>query len=164
MVNVFFLNENLQLAKYRCDAVAIAYYFKDECPDSLGQLSDGYNRYKKVVEITFLKPIGHFATLHESIKIQMAWKNEHYPQYNSFLPSRDICKLIRRKVSEEFNNCWTRSYDNDGYPTYRYYTVLLEDGTMYLANGSHIAQNVYPSLVLTKEDFLKINPNAELID
>ena len=67
-------------------------------------------------------------------------------------------------MSEGFNNCWTRSYDNDGYPIYRYYTILLEDGTMYLANGSHVAQNVYSSLVLTKEDFLKINPNAELID
>jgi hypothetical protein len=162
MENVFFLNENLQLVEYKSDAVAIAYYFKDECPDSLYPLGD--KRFKKNVEITFLKPIGHSATLHQSDECLKAWKNEHYPQYNSFLPSEDICRLISRKLRKEFNNCWTRSDSNDDYPTYRYYPILFKDGIMYLADSSNIAENVYPSLVLTKEEFLEINPNAKLVD
>ena len=41
---------------------------------------------------------------------------------------------------------------------------MLRDGAMFMGDGSEVAQNVYASLVLTKEEFLKINPNIQLVD
>lgn len=162
MENVFYLNKDLQIENYKRDAVAFAYFFKDECVDSLYAL--GNDRFKKIVEITFFEPIGYHATLNISHKLQKDWAKKNYPQYHSFLPSETICGLIRALTARKFDNCWTRSYDDDGYPMYRYYPVILKDGTMYLGNSSTFAENVYASLVLTKEEFLKINPNAVLTD
>ena len=162
MKNIFYLDENLQPAKYKSDAVAIGYFFKDRCENSIYKL--GNERFKKIVEITFFNPIGHFATWYQSNKMQKAWGEEHYPQYHSFLPSDDICNLIRNFTDKKFDNCWTRSYEDDGWPQYRKYPVILKDGVMFLGNDEREIQNVYVSLVLTKEEFLKINPNIDLID
>ena len=161
MENVFYLNKNLQIEQYKRDAVAIAYYFQDDY-HSLYTLGD--KRFNKIVEITFFAPIGHGANIIQSNKLQKKWKDEHYPQYDSSLPSETICRQIHVKTYRKFDNCWTRSYDNDGYPQYRNYPVLLKDGSFYLGDGDEIATNVYFSLILTKEEFLKINPNAKLVD
>lgn len=74
-----------------------------------------------------------------------------------------MCKLIKASTHREFDNCWTRTYEDDGWPSYRYYPVLFKDGTSYLSDGSFVADNVYVSLVLTKEQFLEINPEVNLI-
>ena len=160
--NVFYLNKDLQIETQERDIVAIAYYFKDKCHDSL--YGFGKNKFKKNVEITFLNPIGHFASLLKSEDIQKAWKEKNYPKYYSTLPSETMCRLIRRQVRREFDNCWTRSYDDDGWPCYRNHPIFLHEGTMFLADGSDVAQNVYVSLVLTKEEFMEINPDIKLED
>ena len=162
MENIFYLNKNLQIETYKSDAVAFAYYFKDKDHNSLYQL--GNNRFKKIVEITFFDPIDHFANLIKSNKLQKNWCQKHYPQYHSFLPSETICKLINAKTNKNFDNCWTRTSDNDGYPMCRNYPVMIKDGRFYLGDTFGIVKNVYVSLVLTKEEFLKINSNAKLVD
>ena len=48
--------------------------------------------------------------------------------------------------------------------SFRKYPVILKDGFMFLGNDDRAIENVYVSLVLTKEEFLKINPNVELVD
>ena len=80
------------------------------------------------------------------------------------MPPEFICKLIKSVTDKPFDNCWTRNYDNDDWPFYRDYPVMLRDGAMFMGDSSEVAQNVYVSLVLTKEEFLKINPNIQLVD
>jgi hypothetical protein len=161
MENVFYLNKDLQIEKCKREAVAIAYFFKDKCVDSLYEL--GPKRFEKNVEITFFEPIGHDANLKASVKLQSNWQKENYPSYQSFLPSEDMCKLIMATTHRKFDNCWTRTYEDDGWPSYRYFPVLIKDGTSYLSDCSFVADNVYVSLVLTKEQFLEINPEVNLI-
>ena len=106
--------------------IAIACYHKDDDPDSLYQL--GKTRLGKIVEIMFLDAIGHKANWSESNKLTKEWAKEHYPQYQSFLPSKQICYLAKRKTDRTIDNCWTRTHGNDGYPQYRYSPIIIEDG------------------------------------
>jgi hypothetical protein len=160
MKNVFYLNKNLQLAEYKCDAVAIAHYFKDKNSRNFYKMGD--LRFKKIIEISFFKPIEHNLNYRQSQEAVEKYQKTHYPQYHAFLPSETIYNL--RPTNKKFDSCWTRSYEDDGYPNYRYHPIFLKDEDIYLGNGDEIAQSVYFSLVLTKEEFLKINPNALLVD
>ena len=160
--NVFYLNKELQLAKSKSDMIAIACYHKDDDQDSLYQLSK--TRLGKIVEIMFLDAIGHKANWSESNKLTKEWAKEYYPQYQSFLPSKQICYLAKRKTDRTIDNCWTRTHGNDGYPQYRYSPIIIEDGICYLCQSTSIADNVFISLVMTKEEFLKINPDIKLQD
>lgn len=162
MENIFYLNKDLQPVKYKSDAVAIAHYFKDETSRILYKLGD--NRFKKIIEITFFEPIGYNLNQPQSYDAIKKWQEKNYPNYQAFLPSEKICSLIRLKTNKKFDNCWTRSSGNDGPPRHRYYPIVLEDGTFYLGNWEEKAENTYPSLVLTKEEFLKINPDIKLSD
>lgn len=156
--NIFYLNKELQLIRDKTEMVAVAYYFEDEDPGSIDSL--GNARFKKIVEIMFLEPVGHKANWVESYKLIKEWSKEHYPQYHSFLPSRKICYL-GIKMFQKIDNCWTRTTDS-GWPEYRNRPVIMENGCDYLDHADTIVDNVFISLVLTKDEFLKINPNIEL--
>ena len=162
MENIFYLNKDLQPVKYKSDAVAIAHYFKDKCPNSLHSMED--NRFKKIVEITFFEPIGHNLNLPQSKDAIKKWQETLYPKYRSFLPSETICCIINQKTIKHFDNCWTRSYGNDGPPRHRYYPIILEDGNFYLGDWEEKAENTYASLILTNDEFLEINPDITLSD
>lgn len=161
MENVFYLNKDLHPAK-KSDIVAIAYYFKDDCNDELYQL--GQARFEKIVEIIFLDPIGHRCNRYESFNLKKIWGKKNYPQYHSVLPSENICRLIRKETNQKIDNCWTRSYDYDGGPQFRKHGIIFKDGDGYLSYEDYVADNVFVSLVLTKEEFLKINPDIKLSD
>ncbi len=162
MFHIFYLNRDLQIEENCENAVAMAHFFQDECHSSLYEL--GEHRFKKIVEITFLEPIDHNASLRESDKLQKAWKEKHYPQYHSFLPSKKLCNLINARSKRKIDNCWTRSYGDDDYPAYRYFPIAMQDGNVFFDYSLSKAKNVFVSLVLTKEEFLAINPNVELGD
>ena len=158
MENVFYLNKKLQPEDNPKEVVAIAHFFREENSGMIDALTQF--RFKKNVEITFFTPIGYNADRIESNKLQKEWGKEHYPQYHSFLPSEKVCNLIREITNRKFDNCWTRSYGDDGYPRYRRYSLIMKNGFMYLGDIEDIAEYVDapiapPKLILLVKIFIR---------
>lgn len=154
-----YLNKDMQFTENKSEAIALAYRFREKCLD--GAYCAGSDN--QIIEVVFFEPIGHNAILKESNQIVKDWGEKHYPQYKVFLPSTAIFNLDRMIGCHKLKNGWTRSYDDDGYPQYRYYPILWEDRRGVLSRCSSIGKNVYVSLVLSPKEFEKLT-NIQLLE
>ena len=154
-----YLNKDMQFTENKSDAIALAYRFREKCRD--GAYCAGSDN--QIIEVVFFEPIGHNAILKESNQIVKDWGEKYYPQYKVFLPSTAIFNLDRMIGCHKLKNGWTRSYDDDGYPQYRYYPILWEDRRGVLSRCSSIGENVYVSLVLSPKEFEKLT-NIQLLE
>lgn len=158
MKKLLYVNQNLQAEFDIQKSVAVVDFFKEtEVAD--GDCLDGLNLDCKLVNIAFFEPIGHNLTLRESLKLQKQWQEERYPDYRSTLISSSFVQMAQRYGWECFCGCWTRSLWNEGYPQYRNHR---EAAWPHDVGCSERLPNVYVSLVMDKQSFIKINPEVIL--
>lgn len=153
MNKLLYVNQNLKVETDLSNAVAVVAFFKEDVITGAVWLDD-LDLNRELINITFLKPIGHYQSLYESLKLQKKWQEHNYPQYHSTLVSKIFCKFIERYRLLYFDECWTRSRYNEGYPQYRTHPEAFG---FYGVDAEDKLPNVYVSLVMTKEDFIKIN-------
>ena len=152
------VDSNLKIVTDFRQAVAAVAFFKEDDSELYDRQDlEGLDTSQKLVNVAFFKPIAKDKTLQEILKIKENWQKEHYPMYHTSLISRTFCKIADTCLLDVFTHCWTRSADDDGYPCYRQYRVCYPYCEY---NNEDTVPNVYVSLVMTEEDFLKINPNT----
>ncbi len=150
------VDKNLKVVDDSRKAQAVVAFFQEE--DIYGKENlEGLNVYGKLVNIAFLQPIAHNKLFREHSELVEQWNAEHYPEYHSTLISERFHKLAKKFCLDTFNDCWTRSYESEGYPTYRNYLVSASSKRYDVFET--VVPNVYVSLVMTEDDFLKINPD-----
>lgn len=118
---------------------------------------DRFHFKKGFINIAFLEPIGHDATLRESILLTQEWLKTHYPQYHATLISCFFSVLAEKCGLDAFYDCWLREFESDGWPQYRNYPT---SACRRIVEGYEKQPNVYASLVMTKEEFEKLNPDV----
>ena len=152
------VDKNLKVVTDFRKAVAAVALFKEKKADVYDpeDLKD-LNTSKPLVNIAFFEPIAQNVTLDNHDQIKAKWRKKHYPNYNVTLISHNFSYIAKECSLNVFKCCWTRSASDDGYPQYRSYRI--SETCDYGENDN--VPNVYVSLVMTEEDFLKINPDVE---
>ena len=151
------VDRNLKIVTDFRQAVAAVAFFKEDDSELCDRKDlEGLNTYQKLVNIAFFAPIAKDKTWQEILKIKEKWQKEHYPMYHVSLISHVFCNIANLCLLDVFTHCWTRSAGDDGYPTYRQHRVCYPYGEY---SYDDTVSNVYISLVMTEEDFLKINPD-----
>ncbi len=159
---LLYVDKTLKVVSDSAKGIAVVELIKEQ--EFLGEsLLEGI-WFKPLVNIAFLSSIGQNKDLRESDLLRQEWGKENYPEYFSTLISSDFCFLARRFSLTAFNDCWTRSREDEGYPCYRTHPVLCQNGVVHEENPEQKMPNVYVSLVMLPEDFAKINPNIRLDD
>lgn len=149
------VDEELRVVDDFRKAVAIVGFFKETDIDQYA--SQEIDISKKLINIAFLKSIAKDASFAELNEIKEQWRQKNYPDYHATLISYNFQHIARYFRLELFDACWTRSFSDDGYPTYRGYRVSIPDNKGYTMKK--VVPNLYVSVVMEKEDFLKINPD-----
>lgn len=153
------VDSNLQVVEDFRNAVAAVAFFKEDEADLCDREDfEGLDTSKKLVNVAFFEPIANNKTLVEQRDLKEQWQQKHYPMYHATLISRVFCNIADNCLLNVFTNCWTRSSEDDGYPTYRSYRVAAPYNKF---SYEEPVPNVYVSLVMTEEDFLKINPEID---
>ena len=160
---MLYVDKALKVVSDSANGIAVVELIKEQeflGDDALGNIS----LFNKLVNIAFLASIGQDKDLRESNLLQQEWGKENYPEHFSTLISSEFCFLARRFSLTAFNDCWTRSREDEGYPCYRTHPVLCKNGFIHEENPKQKMPNVYVSLVMLPEDFAQINPNIRLDD
>lgn len=153
------VDSNLKVVTEFKQAVAAVVFFKEDDSELCDRKDlEGLDTYQKLVNIAFFEPIANNKTLMEQYDIKEQWRQKHYPMYHATLISRVFCNIADNCLLDVFTNCWTRNSEDDGYPTYRGYRVASPYNKF---SYEEQVPNVYVSLVMTEEDFLKINPEID---
>ncbi len=152
------VDRNLKIVTDFRQAVAAVAFFKEDDSELCDRKDlEGLNTYQKLVNVAFFAPIAKDKTWQEILKIKEKWQKEHYPMYHVSLISHVFCNIANLCLLDVFTHCWTRSAKDDGYPCYRQYRVCYPYAEYSYDDA---VSNVYVSLVMTEEDFLKINPDV----
>lgn len=151
------VNRELKVVPDMEHADAVVMMIKEEDITDKDDISD-LKLSDYLVNIAFLEPIGHNASLDESLAMHKQWRGRNYPQYNSTLISLLFYRTAQRCGLTSFKDCWSRSMYNEGYPQYRAYTMPASP--LDAAYGEKLP-NVYASLVMTKEEFELLNPDVD---
>lgn len=160
---LLYVDKTLKVVSDSAQGIAVVELIKEQ--EFLGDGALGnIVLFNKLVNIAFLSSIGQDKDLRESNLLRQEWGKENYPEYVSALISSDFCFLARRFSLTAFNDCWTRSREDEGYPCYRTHPVLCQNGVVHEENPEQKMPNVYVSLVMLPEDFAQINPNIRLDD
>lgn len=162
MKPLLFVNKDLKVETDPEKVIALVAFFEEQEDEVMDENDFGHLPLnQKLINIGFLYPIGYQRTLYESLELHRKWQKKNYPQYRSTLISVIFGRMAWRFDLEAFHECWTRSSDDEGYPGYRKHRKAL-----WPYNVSALARlpNVYASLVMKKEDFLKLNPGVVLED
>ena len=151
------VNRELKVVPDMEQAAAVVMLVKEEDITDKDDISD-LKLSDYLVNIAFLEPIGHDASLDESLAMHKQWQSKNYPQYHSTLISLLFYRTAQRCGLTSFKDCWSRSMCNEGYPQYRAYTMPASPLDVECDKK---LPNVYASLVMTKEEFEKINPDMD---
>lgn len=119
------------------------------------------NKVNGCFEITFLKPIAHLKNMDEAWFEKGQWHETHYADYHASLPRAESCLFANKGEKEPFfTNCPTSSDYADFHGRHDFWYKLDARG-LKVANKGGVSENVYVALMLTKEEFLKINPDVD---
>ena len=117
------------------------------------------NRFvNSFVNLAFLEPIGHEATLRESVAMCQNWQKIHYPQYRATLISSFFASMAKACGLKPFYDCWLRELEDDGYPQYRSHSTYAASR---FVEAYEKLPNVYASLVMSEDDFARLNPTVD---
>ena len=114
------------------------------------------------VEITFLEPIAHNKSRGDAWKERAAWGLKYYPSYRSILPRAE--SMVYANLGEKtvlFKNCYTSTDKTDWHGRVDYSKMIDSSGKAVRLNGE-VLENVYAAILITKEEFLRINPHVDL--
>lgn len=160
---LLYVDKELKVVSDAAKGVAVVDLIKEQEFLGDGALGNIF-LFNKLVNIAFLASIGQDKDLQESDLLRQKWAKENYPAYLSSLISSDFCFLARRLPLAAFDNCWTRSRQDEGYPCYRSHPVLCKDRIIYEEDYRQKMPNVYVSLVMPQEEFVALNPEVRLED
>ena len=87
-----------------------------------------------------------------------------YPKYLDFrAPHVQTCLLSNKDRKRlVFKSCCTCTQELDFEGRVRSWTALNQKGRQISVNLSDNVENIYPTILLSKEDFLSINPSISL--
>jgi len=114
------------------------------------------------IEITFLKPIAHNKSQTDAWKEKGRWGEKYYSSYKASLPRAE--SLIFANLQEKnivFKNCPTSTDIIDWHGRLDYQKMIDSSGNAVKPTGD-VFENIYGSIILTKEEFFKINPSVNL--
>lgn len=154
-----FVDKNLKVSCFD-DAVAmVALIHKNEpIAESIFLDDEFFDRFhfnKPFINIAFFEPIGHDVGVRESVLLIQDWVKMHYPQYRATLISCTFTSMADDFGFKAFHDCWLRELENEGYPQYREHVTF--DYYPQSSNPDKLP-NVYASIVMSVEDFTKLNP------
>lgn len=157
MDTLLYVNQDLKAETDFKKVVAVVASFQEEDITDDSDLK-GLYIHQPLINIAFFEPIGHDKSLSESLKLLNRWRERNYPQYCATLISYVFCLNAKKYGTTCFDQCWTRSRDDEGYPEYRTHPraawpVAIET--------EEKLPNVYVSLVMRHEDFSRLNPGIE---
>lgn len=114
------------------------------------------------IEIAFLRPIARNQLLSSGQYKIYLWGKKNYPEYMDFrAPHVQTCLLANKdKKKPVFKSCGTRTQELDFDGRVRSWTALDRNGRQVSADLSDKIGNIYPAILLSKEDFLAINPSV----
>ncbi len=158
MKKLVYVNRDLKVVENPENAVGVALYLKEEEITDASCL-DGLDMSKALVNIALFEPIGHDLSLMDSLALQKLWCQKHYPLLRSTLISYAFYRLSEWYSTRWFGECWTRSRYNEGYPQYRTHP---EAACLRCVDADEKLANVYISLVMSWEEFKRINPDVQL--
>ena len=155
--NLLLVDRNLKIVQTQEHAAAVvALLQEDDITDEDSLL--GFNLYHRLVNIAFFEPIGHNASLIDSIAMNHKWRKTYYPQYHSTLISLFFYKMALKCGLDSFKDSWLRSRENERYSDFRSYPIAA---CPYDVAWDEKLPNVYVSLVMTIDDFIKLNPKVD---
>ncbi len=131
-------------------------------------------RFKKAIvnmvngnfEIAFLEPIGKCKDVSEAWHLRYDWIKKYYGHYTSSsrLPRIETCLLANNaEKNPPFLNCFTSSDKTDPHGRRDCWYSLDDEGNEVPERGSQ-KRNVHVSIVLTPNEFFRINPWTKLED
>lgn len=120
------------------------------------------NKHNEFVEIAFVKPIAHDEDIDGSYLKKGKWHQHNYPYTGSAkLPSAEICILANHCSPKPiFSNCWTSSFVCNKQGQIEEWYMVDQLGNINLENCGFIAKNVFASIIISTEEFIKINPKV----
>lgn len=155
--NLLLVNQNLQVVQEIEKAAAMVGFIQEDDLTDEDSLM-GLNLNDRLVNIAFFEPIGHNASLIDSLAMNREWRKAHYPKYHSTLISLFFYKIALKCGFDSFKDSWLRSRENERHSDFRSYPIAA---CPYDVPWDEKLPNVYVSLVMTREDFLKLNPNVD---
>jgi len=116
------------------------------------------------VEIAFIKPIAHHQNIAGSWCEKGKWNMRCASSYKASLPRLESCINANKGHSKPlFFSCYTASDSTDSHGRRDFWYALDEKG--HKCRGTNaVVENVYVALLLTKEEFLSINPDIHFED
>ena len=155
----FFIDKDLKVSCLN-DAVAVAALIHKNEPiaESIFLDDEFFDRFhfnKPFINIAFLEPIGHDAGVRESVRLIQDWGKKNYPQYHATLISCAFTSMADDFGFDAFHDCWLRELENEGYPQYREHVTF--DHFPQTSTPEKLP-NVYASLVMSVDEFEKLNP------
>ena len=155
---MLYVNKDLKIVEDIKDAVGVVGYFRENGFTGEHLLENLY-AYKELVNIAFFEPIAKDKNFNESFNVVREWQKEHYPNHYATLISEWFYECSYNAGVDWFGPCWTRSRWDEGYPQYRSHSLAVGTNT---TDEDEKLPNVYVSLVMSKERFLKLNPDANI--
>ena len=118
------------------------------------------------VEIAFLQPIAKKQLLSRGQYNICLWGKKNYPKYLNFRAPHVRTCLLGNKDEQTlaFTSCCTCTQELDFDGRVRSWTALDQKGKQISVDRSDEIENIYPAILLSKEDFLSINPSISLED
>lgn len=155
--NLLLVDRNLKIVPTLEHAAAmVALIQEDDLTDEDSLI--GFNLNHSLVNIAFFEPIGHHASLIDSIAMNREWRKIYYPQYHSTLISLFFYKMALKCGLDSFKDSWLRSRENERHSDFRSYPIAA---CPYDVAWDEKLPNVYVSLVMTRDDFMKLNPEVD---
>ena len=113
------------------------------------------------IEIAFLQPIAKNQLLRDSQSKIYLWGKKMYPTYSNVrAPHVRTCLLANEDEKIlVFKSCCTSTQELDFDGRVRSWTALDQKGRQISVDLLDNIENIYPAILLSKEDFLSINPS-----
>jgi len=120
------------------------------------------NKVRGYFEITFLKPIAHKKDLSEAWKERCLWHQMYHTSYPAYFPRVESCLFANEdEKSPLFKSCYTSSDYTDYHGRRDFWYIIDSQGTETAYRGG-VLENVYISILLTHDEFFRINPWADI--
>ena len=120
------------------------------------------NKVHGCFEITFLKPIAFAKDLSGAWHAKGEWNSRYYTSYKASLPRAESCIFANAEQKEPlFKSCHTSSSSSDYHGRRNCWYMLDADGQKARDTGG-VLENVYVSILLTHDEFFRINPWADI--
>ena len=113
-------------------------------------------------EITFLNPIAYAKDLSDAWRAKGDWHRRYYTSYPASLPRAESCLFANEAQKEPFfKSCHTSSSSSDYHGRCDFWYMIDDDGQK-VRDAGDVLENVYVSILLTHDEFFRINPWADI--